>query len=301
MQNTLIVICGPTGIGKTKIGVELAQHFRCEIISADSRQFFKEMKIGTAVPSENKLDAVPHHFIQSHSIHDQYNASMYEQEVLTFLKHYFSEKDMIIMVGGSGLYINAVCEGIDELPSIDQNVRKKWQNLHRKKGLIFLQSKLKEIDPSYYEEVDKNNPKRILKAIEVFEMTGKPYSSFLKKEKSSRFFQILKIGLNTDRETLYSRINKRVDKMMKKGLPDEAMSLHPFKDLTPLNTVGYKELFEYFEGKISLDEASEQIKNHSRAYARRQLTWFRNDKAITWFEPEDVNGMKKLIEKFTHE
>lgn len=297
MLNYLIVICGPTGIGKTKIAIEIAKHFKCEIISADSRQLYKEMKIGTAVPSENELNTIPHHFIHSHSIHNQYNASMFEQEVLSFLEKYFFDKKMMIMAGGSGLYINAVCNGIDELPSIDLKIRNKWQDLFKKKGLAFLQNQVKKTDPGYYEKVDPENPKRLLKAIEIFEMTGKAYSSFLKKKKTPRLFQILKIGINTDRTMLYNKINERVEQMMEDELVDEARSLHTFKNLTPLNTVGYKELFEYFEGKISLNDAKEQIKNHSRAYARRQLTWFRRDKDITWFEPADITEIKDFIEE----
>ena len=297
MQKYLIVICGPTGIGKTKISIEVAQHFKCEIISADSRQVFKEMTIGTAVPAIYERKKVPHHFIQSHSIHDYYNASKFEQEVITFLKTYFDKNEIILMVGGSGLYINAVCDGIDDLPEIDMNIREKWQNLFKKKGVEFLQRRLKKIDPEYFNKVDTANPKRLLKAIEIFEMTGKPYSSFLRKEKIPRAFRVLKIGINTNRSTLYNRINERVDQMMNAGLQDEAMSLFSYKNSTPLKTVGYKELFEYFEGKISLDDAIDQIKNHSRSYARRQLTWFRRDKAIIWFEPNDIQGIKKLIEE----
>lgn len=297
MEKSLIVICGPTGIGKTQVAIEIAKYLNCDIISADSRQVFREMSIGTAVPSESELKAVPHHFIQSRSIHEYFNASMFEQEVLGFLECYFTNNDVCIMAGGSGLYINAVCVGIDELPSIDMDIRRKWQNLFKDKGLEFLQTHLQEIDPLHFENIDKENPKRLLKAIEIFEMTGKPYSSFLKKEKKPRHFQTLKLGLNTSRSALYEKINERVEQMMNNGLADEALSLHPYKDLTPLNTVGYKELFDSFEGKISIDEAKEQIKNHSRAYARRQLTWFRRDKDITWFEPNDIQAMKEFIRK----
>lgn len=296
----LLVLCGPTGIGKTKIAIELAKSLACDIISADSRQLYKEMRIGTAVPSKEELHEVTHHFVQSHSIHDYYNASMFEQEVLNFLQHYFTKKNTIILSGGSGLYIKAVCEGIDELPAIDLNVRKKWQYLHKQKGLKYLQSFLKRNDPSYFQDVDKDNPKRLLKAIEIIEMTGKTYSSFLKKEKVPRPFQIVKIGLNTDRTILYDKINERVDRMMKEGLLEEAHSLYIYKNLTPLNTVGYKELFAYIDGRLSLEEASGQIKNHSRAYARRQLTWFRRDRTINWFEPEDLSGIKKYIDVSIH-
>ena len=296
MQKHLIILCGPTGIGKTKVAIEVAKNLGCEIISADSRQVFKEMQIGTAVPSPTELDTIRHHFIHSHSIHQYYNASMYEEEIIAFLTRYFEHNNKVLLVGGSGLYIDAVCKGIDELPAILPDIREKWKKLFDEKGLEFIQGKVEEIDPDYYNVVDKNNPKRLLKAIEVHEMTGKPYSSFLSKPKKERSFLPCKIGLNTDREKLYEKINQRVDAMMKAGLLEEARQLHPFKQLTPLKTVGYKELFAHLEGQLTLEEAVEQIKNHSRAYARRQLTWFRHDKEIEWFEPEDINQIISFIE-----
>ncbi|MGD2035500.1 MAG: tRNA (adenosine(37)-N6)-dimethylallyltransferase MiaA [Bacteroidales bacterium] len=295
MQKYLIVICGPTGIGKTKIAVEIAKAFDCEIVSADSRQLFREMRIGTAVPSEEDLGSVPHHFVRSHSIHQNYNASLFEEEVLAFLNNYYAEKDTAVLAGGSGLYIHAVCEGIDELPSIDPEIRTRWQRTHEEKGTEFLLARIAEIDPQYLHKADKKNPKRLLKAIEVYEMTGRPYSSFLNKQKKHRSFHTLRIGINTSRELLYKQINERVENMLREGLVDEARELHPYRDLTPLNTVGYKELFDYFEGKISLEEAKEQIKNHSRAYARRQLTWFRQNRSVRWFEPGDVQKIKEYI------
>lgn len=294
----LILICGPTGIGKTSLAIRLAQKLNCEIISADSRQLFKEMRIGTAVPSAKELLAVPHHFIQSHSVSDYYNASMYEQEVIKFLEEYFKQKNVIIMVGGSGMYIDAVCKGIDELPAIDPALRKKWDELFDDKGLPFLQEKLKDIDLHYYEKVDLQNHKRLLKAIEVYEQTGKPYSSFLKRKVKKRPFEIHKIGLNMDREELYGRINQRVDIMIDEGLIGEAEKLVPFRDSLPLKTVGYKELFRYFDGEHTLQEAIIKIKDHSRAYARRQLTWFRRDSEITWFEPDEFKAIsERLTEK----
>jgi tRNA dimethylallyltransferase len=296
LKNYLIVLCGPTGIGKTRIGVELAKRLDCEIISADSRQFFKEMKIGTAVPSDEELLAVRHHFIQSHSIHQPYNASRFEEEVIQFLDEYYSKKSIIILAGGSGLYIDAVCKGIDNLPSIDPEIREKWAVNYKTKGLEFIRAKVAVMDPDYYREVDVNNPKRLLKAIEVFEMTGLPYSGFLKHEPKQRNFKVVKIGLDTQRKRLYEQINRRVDSMISNGLIDEARALYPFKQLTPLNTVGYRELFAHFDGDISLEEAVEQIRNHSRAYARRQLTWFRRDKDIKWFEPGEVDGIIKYID-----
>lgn len=296
MQKHLIILCGPTGIGKTKVAIEVAKNLGCEIISADSRQVFKEMQIGTAVPSPTELHTIQHHFIQSHSIHKYYNASMYEEEVIAFLTSYFEHHNTALLVGGSGLYIDAVCKGIDELPTILPDIREKWKKSYDEKGLEYIQGKVKEIDPGYYNAVDKKNPKRLIKAIEVHEMTGKPYSSFLTKEKKVRSFSTCKIGLNTDREILYERINRRVDVMMKKGLLKEAQKLHPFKQLTPLKTVGYQELFAHLEGQITLEEAVEQIKNHSRAYARRQLTWFRRDKEIEWFDPEEINQIISFIQ-----
>ena len=296
MKPILIIICGPTGIGKTKVAIEAAQALQCEIISADSRQIYKEMSIGTAVPSDSELAVVRHHFIKTHSIHTYYNASMFEVEVLEFLEDHFKQKNCIIMVGGSGLYIDAVCKGIDELPTIEKEVRIKWQEIFKNKGLEFLQEQVRENDPEYFSSADIQNPKRLLKAIEVFEMTGKPYSSFLKKKPQERSFSILKIGLNTKREVLYERINQRVDRMMEAGLTEEAKKLYPYRKLTPLNTVGYKELFEHFDGKLTLEKAREQIQNHSRAYARRQLTWFRRDKDIKWYEPQNTEYIIQYIE-----
>jgi tRNA dimethylallyltransferase len=297
VHSHLIVICGPTGIGKTSAAVELAKHFGTVIISADSRQFYKEMTIGTAVPSKIEQSEVPHYFLQTHSIHKSYNASMFEVEVNNFLKEHYKNNPLAIIAGGSGLYIDAVCNGIDDLPTINKEVREKWHMAYLNEGLEFIQQKVKEADPDYYKKVDKNNPKRLQKALEVYEMTGKPYSSFLTNKKKERNFHLIKIGLNTDRQKLYERINQRVDMMMESGLPDEAKSLYPFRHLSPLHTVGYKELFDYFDEKISFDEARDQIRNHTRAYARRQITWFRRDPSIKWFEPEAIAPMIHFIEK----
>jgi tRNA dimethylallyltransferase len=297
VQPFLIIICGPTGIGKTNVGIELAKHFGSVIISTDSRQIFKEMSIGTAVPAKDQQLSVPHLFLQTHSIHDSYNASKYETEVNEFLSEYFKKNKIAIMVGGSGLYIDAVCNGIDDLPTIDKTVREKWHLIYKEKGIEYLQQKVSETDPEYYLKADRNNPKRLQKAMEVFEMTGKPYSSFLTRQIKERIFIPVKISLNTNREELYRRINMRVDKMIESGLLDEAKSLYPFRHLGPLNTVGYKELFDYLDDKISLDEAVDQIKNHSRAYARRQITWFRRDKSTQWFEPGEIDLILKYIEE----
>jgi tRNA dimethylallyltransferase len=292
----LIVLCGPTGIGKTGVAISIAQHIHCDILSADSRQLFREMSIGTAVPSDQELQQVPHHFIRSHSIHQYFNASMYEQEVLDFLRTYFSSNNTIVMAGGSGLYIDAVCRGIDDLPTIRTEIRTKWRNIFETQGIGFLQSKVSEVDPEYYKQVDRQNHKRLLKAVEVYEQTGKPYSGFLKRSAKPRPFKIYKIGLNCSRKQLYSQINQRVDQMIEKGLLDEARALYDYRNLTPLKTVGYRELFEHFDGRLSRKEATEQIKNHTRAYARRQLTWFRRDKEIIWFEPEQLQEIIRHIE-----
>lgn len=295
MPNYLIVLCGPTGIGKTRIAIELATHFQCEIISADSRQIYKEMSIGTAVPSTEELNTARHHFIKSHSIHNYYNASMFENEVLDLVTDYFRQHRIMLMVGGTGLYIDAVCKGIDDLPTIDPRVRKKWRDLYHKKGLEYLRAEVLAKDPDYYSKVDRQNHKRLLKALEVYELTGKSYSTFLKHSPKKREFTIIKTGINTNRKVLYNWINIRVDHMLEKGLLEEARKLYPFRHLTPLKTVGYKELFEYFEGKFTLNDAISRIKNHTRAYARRQLTWFRRDKNIMWFEPDDIESIKQYI------
>lgn len=293
----LIVLCGPTGIGKTRVAVELAKAFKCEIISADSRQLYMEMLIGTAVPAVEELKAVKHHFIQSHSIHQYYNASMFESEVTAFLAAYFKRNKIALMVGGSGLYIDAVCKGIDDLPTINPDIRKKWAVAYEERGLDFLVRCVSEIDPVYYSKVDRNNPKRLLKALEVHEMTGKPYSTFLKNNSKTRSFHVIKIGLELPRNILYTRINERVENMIHDGLVEEAKKLLPFQHLIQLNTVGYKELFGHFEGKLSLDEAIEKIKDHTRAYARRQITWFRRDKEIKWFDPADTANMVGYIKE----
>ena len=291
----LIVLLGPTGIGKTQLAVELAQAIPTEILSADSRQFYREMKIGTACPSPEQLSAVQHHLIGHISIHDYYNASMFEMDALAILENLFQTYSKVILTGGSGLYIDALCNGIDDLPSVDQGIRKQLQQKFRDKGLEWLREELLRLDPVHYEKVDIHNPKRILKALEVCYLTGKTYSSFLTQPKKERDFSILKIGLKMDRELLYERINLRVDQMMQDGLAEEARSLLPFRHLNALNTVGYKELFDYFDEKISLEKAVELIKRNSRHYAKRQLTWFARDKEIKWFSPDEKDQILHLI------
>lgn len=293
-KKTLVVIVGPTGIGKTDLGIFLAQKLGTEIISADSRQFYKELKIGTAVPSDKELAAVKHHFIGQLSIHDYYNASTFEFEVMDLLKEKFNQMDTVLMVGGSGMYVDAVCRGIDDLPEIDQEIRAQLEEKFRKEGVESLRFELKKLDPEYYEVVDLRNPKRILKGLEICMMTGKTYTSFRKSIKKERDFNILKIGLTMDREKLYERIERRVDLMVEQGLVEEAKEFYPLKHLNALNTVGYKELFSHFDGEYDLDKAIELIKRNSRRYAKRQLSWFKRDEETTWFD----RGEKEKIWEF---
>ncbi len=295
----LIVITGPTGVGKTQVSTDIASTFKAPVISADSRQFYREMKIGTAVPAPTQLEKARHYFIGNLSIHDYYNASMFEVESLDLLTKLFTETNLILMTGGSCLYLDAVCQGIDDLPPVDPGIRKDIAAEYHSKGLSWLRQKLKMLDPDHYEIVDLKNPNRMLKAIEISLMTGRPYSSFLTREKKERKFNIVKIGLNLERKELYDKINSRVDEMIEMGLPEEAKDLYRFRHLNALNTVGYKELFLYIEGKTSLGRAIELIKRNSRRYAKRQLTWLAKDKEITWFHPSDLQGIIKLIEKQT--
>ncbi|RLD63668.1 MAG: tRNA (adenosine(37)-N6)-dimethylallyltransferase MiaA [Bacteroidetes bacterium] len=298
MNKNLIVILGPTGIGKTDFSIYIAQKLNTCIISSDSRQIYKELKIGTAVPSDEQLKKVKHYFIANKSIYDYYNASQFEFEVIDLLNELFKTSNNVLMVGGSGMYIDAVCNGIDNLPTIDEEVRKNLLDRLENEGIDSLRTELHKIDPDYYLTADVKNPKRILKALEVFIMTGKPYSSFLTKNKKERDFNIIKIGLNIDRQKLYERINLRVDIMIKNGLVDEARKFYKDKNLNALNTVGYKELFEYFDNKITLDKAIELIKRNSRHYAKRQLSWFNRDKSIRWFNPSEK---EKVIEYINSE
>jgi len=291
----LIVISGPTAVGKTETGIELANFFNTEIISADSRQFYKELQIGTAVPTQEQMQGIKHHFIGNLSIHDYYNVSKFENEVLALLKQLFKKKKYAIMLGGSGLYINAVCKGIDELPDADESIREKLNFEFNKNGIEYLRNKLKLLDPEFYTIVDKSNHKRLMRAIEVCLTTGKTYSSLRANEIKPRDFDIIKIGLNRDRPELFDRINNRVDIMISNGLAEEAKSLFPFRDLNALKTVGYKEFFEYFENKISLEQAITNIKTNTRRYAKRQLTWFKNDDLIKWFHPYETEKIVQII------
>lgn len=280
----IICVVGPTAIGKTSMAIKLAQAFCTEIISADSRQFFKEMKIGTAVPSTEELKAVPHHFIQNKSIFDNYSVGDFEREALEFLDHHFSKNNVIIMVGGSGLYVDAVIKGLDNFPEISSEIRTQLNAELDAKGIEFLQNELKKVDPTYFEKVDIQNPHRLVRALEIYRGTGRPYSSFLNKESIKRNFDTIFIGLTAERETIYERINKRVDIMVDEGLISEAKSLFEYKERNALQTVGYRELFEFFDGKLSQEEAISEIKKNTRRFAKRQNTWFKKNQAIEWFD-----------------
>lgn len=288
----LIIITGPTASGKTDLAVTLAEHFDTEIISADSRQIFKEMRIGTAVPDDEVLHRVKHHFIQTRSVKEYYNAFMYETEVIDLLEQQlFVNHDVAIMCGGSMMYVDAVCNGIDLIPDPDMAVRNRlWQQFENE-GIEPLRQQLLQLDPEYYKICDLNNHKRIIKALEVSIQTGKPYSSFRTGNKKQRSFSIIKIGVNYPREILHQRINQRVDKMIGDGLLDEARSLYPLKHLNSLNTVGYRELFDFFDNKTSLETAVELIKRNTRRYARKQISWFNGDKDLTWFQPDKVDDI----------
>lgn len=288
---------GPTAIGKTGLTIFLAKHFGSEILSNDSRQFFKEMKIGTAVPTLEELSAVKHHFIQHISIHQTYSVGDFERDSLEFLEQYFSDHDLAFLVGGSGLYERALTEGLDEFPDIDPSIREQLNQEFIDYGLEKLQLELEQKDPVFFTEVDQQNGKRIIRALEIIRGTGKTFSSFRTQKKSKRNFEIIKIGLNLPREELYERINLRVDLMIKEGLIEEARKLYPLRELNALQTVGYRELFDYFDGKITLEEAVEEIKKNTRRFAKRQLTWFNKDKNVSWFLPSDKVEIARFIEE----
>ncbi len=291
----LIIIIGPTGVGKTDLSIRLANDFSTEIISSDSRQFYKELTIGTAIPTPEQLLKIPHHFIHIRSITDYYNACMYEFDVIDKLHSLFQSKDFVFMVGGSGMYIDAVCKGIDEIPDVDMKLRSMLIERINNEGLDNIRAELKILDPEFYATADIRNSQRILRAMEVCLQTGKPFSSFRLKTPKKRNFKIIKVGLNREREILYERINQRVDEMIKNGLVEEAKELHKHKGLYALKTVGYNELFDFFDGIISLERAIELIKQNTRNYARRQLIWFRRDKEIHWFHPNQEEEITKYI------
>jgi tRNA dimethylallyltransferase len=297
MTNTLISIVGPTAIGKTALSLKLAQHFNTDIISADSRQFYKEMNIGTAVPSADELKAANHYFIQHKSIQDDYTVGDFEREAVSTISKIHNSNLKAIMVGGSGLYVKAVTKGLDHFPEVDKNIRVELNQIHETDGLLALQQQLKTLDPKAYNTITIDNPQRIIRALEICIGTGKPYSSFLTHKEKQRKFKTVSIGLYADRSIIYNRINERVDIMIKNGLVDEVKSLLPFKKLNALNTVGYKEIFQYLEGHCTLEFAISEIKKNTRRFAKRQLTWFRKDASIKWFDyKSDLNDILQYIE-----
>lgn len=292
---TLIVITGPTAVGKTALCLEIAQHFGIPIINADSRQIYRELKIGTASPTDEQLRQVPHYLVGTLSLQDYYSASLFEQQVLEILNKEFQKHDIALLTGGSMMYIDAVCDGIDDIPTVDDETRNMLKRRLADEGLEALVEELKVLDPEYYDIVDKQNPRRVVHGLEICLMTGKTYTSFRKKEKKQRPFHIIKIGVNRPREELYQRINQRVDQMMADGLLEEAKRVYQQRDMNALNTVGYKELFDYLDGRWTLEEAVERIKGNTRRYARKQLTWFKRDADIQWFHPEQQQDILNYI------
>lgn len=275
--------------------LDIAQHFGIPVINADSRQIYKELKIGTASPTIEQMRRVPHYFVGSLSLHDYYSASLFEQQVLEILQREFEHSDYALLTGGSMMYIDAVCNGIDEIPTVDDATREALKARLSSEGLEPLVEELRRLDPEYYEIVDKQNPRRVVHGLEICLMTGKTYTSFRKREKKERPFRIVKIGLNRDREELYNRINQRVDQMMTDGLLDEAQRLYPMRHMNALNTVGYKEMFAYIDGTWTLEEAVERIKGNTRRYARKQLTWYKKDEQIRWFHPDEIEQIYSYI------
>lgn len=292
----LIVVGGATATGKTSTGIHLAQHFETEILSCDSRQFYREMTIGTAKPNEQELAAAHHHFIDILSIHDEYNVGDYERDALKLLDNIFDKKDVALMVGGSGLFIRALCDGLDEFPKIPNEVKKEVQTLFENEGLEALQNEVKKGDPIYFEKVDRQNPVRLMRALDVIKASGKPFSSFQNQKKKPRNFTPIYLNIVMDRELLYERINRRVDLMLEAGLLEEAKKLFPFKDKKSLQTVGYQEFMDFFEEKISLEEAIELVKRNSRRYAKRQMTWFRKEDHWASFQATEIKEMISYVE-----
>lgn len=285
----LLVLLGPTGVGKTEWSIRMAEQLGVPIVSADSRQLYRGLIIGTAAPTEEQLKRVPHHLVGILSPNDYYSASEYENEALSVINKLHEQHDTVILTGGSMMYIDAICKGIDIMPDIDQELRNDISKMYNEEGLDPIRQKLKLLDPIYYDQVDLKNTQRVIHALEVCIMTGKPYSSFRLNTIKERPFDIIKVGFNRPRPELYDRINKRVDEMIKDGLEEEARQLYPMKHLNSLNTVGYKEMFEYFDGNWTLEEAIDKIKQHSRNYARKQLSWFNRDKSIKWIDLSDKN------------
>jgi len=300
LNKTLVVIVGPTGIGKTALAISLARHFSTEIISADSRQFFKEMEIGTAKPSAEELAAAPHHFVNSHSIQNLFSTGDFEIQAIDLINQLFKKHELLIMVGGSGLYIDAVCNGLDDLPETDLAIREKLNQQLADEGLESIKKQLSEYDPEYYNKVDQANPQRMIRGLEFYLSTGTKLSAHLTNSKKVRPFNIIKIGLNMDRAELYNRINTRVDKMMESGLLEEVKGLVPFRKYNALNTVGYSEIFAHLDGELTLPEAVEKIKQNTRRFAKRQLTWFRRDDSTVWFEPGQDHAVIDYVTQKTN-
>lgn len=297
-MKTLIVIVGPTGVGKTSLCLKIAEYLNTVIINADSRQVFKELPIGTAAPTENEQQLIKHFFVGHLHINEYYNASMFENDVIRLLGKLFADNDNIVLSGGSMMYIDAVCNGIDDIPSVNDEIRKHIQIRYDQEGLEYISRELQRLDPEYFSIVDKKNHKRIIHALEICCSTGKTYTSFRKNIRKERPFRIIKIGLTREREELYSRIDLRVEQMIGNGLIKEAKNVYPYKNLNALNTVGYKELFDYFEGRCSLEEAIFKIKCNTHKYCRKQLTWFKRDTQIRWFTPDNIEEIINYINTF---
>ena len=295
-KKTLIVLIGPTGVGKTDLSIKIAEKYNSPIISADSRQLYSELKIGTAAPAEEYLKRVKHYFVGTLKLTDYYSAAQYESDVISLLEELFKGNDTILLTGGSMMYIDAICKGIDDIPTVDNDTRRMMMEKYEKEGLERLCAELKLLDPEYYSIVDLKNPKRVIHALEICYMTGKTYTSFRTGNKKQRPFDIIKIGLCREREELYERINRRVDIMINDGLVDEVKSVYQYRNLNSLNTVGYKEIIQYFDGNCTLDFAIEKIKQDSRIYSRKQMTWFKRDNEITWFHPDNEEEIMNFIE-----
>lgn len=297
-MNTLVVVLGPTGVGKTELCLQIAEHLQVPIINADSRQIFQELPIGTAAPTQEQQRRVKHYFVGNHHLEDYYSASLYEADVLSLLPRLFATRHTALLTGGSMMYIDAVCKGIDDIPTIDDGTREWMKKRLAQEGLPRLVEELKVLDPEHYQIVDKNNPRRVVHALEICHMTGKTYTSFRTNSTKERPFKIVKIGLNRHREQLYERINQRVLFMMENGMEEEAWNVYPKRGLNSLNTVGYKELFDYFDGNIPREEAIRQIQSNTRRYMRKQLTWFKKDEDITWFHPDNIEEIINYIDKY---
>lgn len=294
-KKSLIVLVGPTGVGKTETSLALAEHFHAPILNADSRQIYKGMTVGTAAPTLEERSRAEHHFVQFLNPGDYYSAAQFEMDAMALLESLFQKHDYVLLSGGSMMYIDAVCHGIDDIPTVDDVTRKTMLERYEKEGLEPLVQELRVLDPEYYQIVDLKNPKRVIHALEICYMTGKTYSSFRTNTKKQRPFHIVKVGLRREREVLYDRINRRVTKMIQDGLEDEVKALLPFRNTNSLNTVGYKEMFAYFDGKMSLEEAADKIRQNSRIYSRKQMTWFKRDNQIKWFEPEQLGEIIAYI------